>query len=61
MDAFLKEEVEFDMPDNVRSWKQSSKIQVQGNLAKKTTIRTLKLKDGKEETLEKTMEKKFEL
>jgi len=26
MDAFLKEEVEFDMPDNVRSWKQSSKI-----------------------------------
>ena len=61
MDAFLKEEVEFDMPDNVRSWKQSSKIQVQGNMAKKTTIRTLKLKDGKEETLEKTMEKKFEL
>jgi len=30
-------------------------------MAKKTTIRTLKLKDGKEETLEKTMEKKFEL
>lgn len=61
MDAFLKEEVEFEMPDNVRSWKQSSKIQVQGNIAKKTTVRTLKLKDGKEETLEKTMEKKFEL
>lgn len=26
MDAFLKEEVEFEMPDNVRSWKQNSKI-----------------------------------
>jgi hypothetical protein len=26
MDAFLKEEVEFDMPENVRSWKQNSKI-----------------------------------
>lgn len=61
MDEFLKEEVEFDMPDNVRSWKQSSKIQVQGNIAKKTTIRTLKLKDGTEKTLEKTLDKKFEL
>ena len=28
MDQFLKEDVEFDMPDNVRSWKQTSKIQV---------------------------------
>ena len=28
MDAFLKEEVIFEMPDNVRSWKQTSKIQV---------------------------------
>ena len=26
MDAFLKEEVVFEMPDNVRSWKQTSKI-----------------------------------
>lgn len=26
MDDFLKEEVEFDMPENVRSWKQNSKI-----------------------------------
>ena len=26
MDAFLKEEVEFEMPENVRSWKQNSKI-----------------------------------
>lgn len=61
MDAFLKEEVEFDMPDNVRSWKQNSKIQVQGNLAKKTTVRTLKMKDGTERVLDKTLERKFEL
>jgi len=61
MDSFLKEEVNFDMPDNVRSWKQNSKIQVQGNVAKKTTIRTLKLKDGTEKVLEQTQEKKFEL
>ncbi len=61
MDAFLKEEVEFEMPDNVRSWKQNSKIQVQGNLAKKTTVRVLKLKDGTEKSLEKTLERRFEL
>ena len=48
MDAFLKEEVEFEMPENVRSWKQNSKIQVQGNLAKKTVVRTLMMKDGTE-------------
>lgn len=61
MDAFLKEEVEFDMPENVRSWKQNSKIQVQGNLAKKTVVRTLMMKDGTEQTLDKTLERKFEL
>lgn len=61
MDSFLKEEVEFDMPDNVRSWKQNSKIQVQGNMAKKTTVRTLKMKDGTERVLDKTLERKFEL
>ena len=61
MDAFLKEDVEFDMPDEVRSWKQNSKIQVQGNIAKKTTIRTLKMKDGSEKNLEQTAERKFEL
>jgi len=26
MDAFLKEEVDFEMPEGVRSWKQNSKI-----------------------------------
>ncbi len=61
MDAFLKEEVEFAMPDGVRSWKQNSKIQVQGNLAKKTSVRTCKMKDGTEKVLDKTMEKMLEL
>lgn len=61
MDAFLKEDVEFEMPEDVRSWKQSSKIQVQGNTAKKTTIRTLKMKDGTERTLEKTDERVFQI
>ena len=28
MDEFLKEAVHFDMPDDVRSWKQNSKVQV---------------------------------
>lgn len=28
MDAFLKEDVDFEMPAGVRSWKQNSKIQV---------------------------------
>ena len=59
MDAFLKEDVEFEMPDDVRSWKQNSKIQVQGNVAKKTTVRVLKMKDGTDRNLEKTEEKKF--
>ena len=61
MDDFLKEEVDFEMPENVRSWKQNSKIQVQGNLAKKTIVRTLKMKDGTEKVLNKTLEKRFEL
>jgi len=61
MDQFLKEDVTFDMPDDVRSWKQNSKIQVQGNIAKKTTIRTLKMKNGSEEIKEKTEEKTFDL
>jgi hypothetical protein len=34
---------------------------VQGNLAKKTTIRTLKLKDGTEKILDKVIERVFEL
>jgi hypothetical protein len=34
---------------------------VQGNLAKKTTVRTMKMKDGTEKVLDKTMQKMLEL
>ena len=34
---------------------------MQGNLAKKTIVRTLKMKDGTEKVLNKTLEKRFEL
>ena len=62
MDVFLKEEVDFpEMPTEVRSWKQHSKIRVQGNNAKKTTVRTCKLKDGSEKVLEKTEERIFKV
>jgi hypothetical protein len=61
MDDFLHEEVEFEMPENVKSWKQNSKIQVQGNLAKKTIVRTLKMWDGTEKVLNKTFEKRLSM
>jgi hypothetical protein len=59
MDDFMKEEVEFQMPEDVRSWKQNSKIQVQGITAVKTTIRTLKMKDGSEKEVTKTETRTF--
>lgn len=47
MDAFLKEEAIFeDMPENVRSWKQHSKVSVQGGTAVKTVTRNCKMMDG---------------
>lgn len=62
MEEFLKELVDFeDMPRGVASWKQSSKIEVIGNKAKKITIRTLKMKDGTEDKLEKVDEREFNL
>ena len=59
MEEFLKEQVEFDMPPNVISWKQNSKVNVQGNKATKTITRTCKLKDGSEEVLTKTVSREF--
>lgn len=60
MEDFLKEQVEFEMPANVISWKQNSKVNVQGNKATKTVTRICKLKDGGEEQLEKTVSREFE-
>ena len=48
MEEFLKETVEFEMPNGVISWKQNSKVNVQGNQATKTVTRVCKLKDGTE-------------
>lgn len=61
MDEFLKEEVDFEseMPKDVRSWKQNSKVSVQGNKGAKTVTRTLKMKDGSEKVLTKTLNKEF--
>jgi hypothetical protein len=61
MNQFLKEGVTFEMPENVRSWYQKSKIQVSGHIGTKTTKRTLKMKDGSEMVLEKTEKKTFTL
>ena len=60
MDEFLKEEVEFpDMPQDIRGWKQNSKISVQGHRATKTVTRTCRLKDGQEKILRRDIEKEF--
>ncbi len=59
MDAFLKEEVEIEMPTGVRSWKQNSKVSVSGNKATKTVTRVCKMDDGTDKTLTKTVAKEF--
>ena len=59
MDAYLKENVDIEMPADVRSWKQNIKVHVKGNLASKTITRTCILKDGSEKVLQKTLNKEF--
>ena len=63
MNAFLKEEVDFqEMPtDLVKCWKQNSKVNVSGNAATKTVTRTCKMLDGSEKVLTKTLNKVFEI
>lgn len=51
MDAYLKETVEIEMPPDVRSWKQNTKVHVKGNQASKTITRTCILKDGSEKVI----------
>lgn len=62
MDAFLKEEVEFEemsqYPD-ILSWKQNAKVSVHGNHATKTVERLCKMKDGTEKKLTKVVERDF--
>ena len=54
MSEFLAKETEFEMPDDVRSWKQNAKITVDGRIATKVTWRDLVMKDGTPHRLEKT-------
>lgn len=62
MSDFMKEEVTFrDMPASYASWRQKSKISVDGTLATKTTTRSLKLKDGSEKKLTVTLERQLAL
>lgn len=62
LDTFLKEEVVFEnMPQDVLSWKQHTKITVVGDKATKITSRTLKMKNGIEKKIDKKSKKIFEL
>ena len=61
MAEFLKEEVDFEMPADVRSWKQKSKVNVKGQLATKVTTREIKFKNGNSDTLEKTETRNIDL
>lgn len=60
MNKFLKEQVEIEMPPDVRSWKQNTKVNVQGTKATKTITRTCKLKDGSEKVITKTLTREFQ-
>ena len=59
LDAFLREQVDLEMPTDVRSYKQNSKVHVHGSLATKTVTRTCILKDGSEKVLTKTIPREF--
>lgn len=59
MDSYLKETVDVEMPPDVRSWKQNTKVHVKGNIASKTVTRTCILKDGSERVITKTLNKEF--
>jgi hypothetical protein len=49
------------MPADIRSWKQNSKISVQGFRAVKTVTRSCRLKDGTEKVFTEVIEREFEL
>ena len=61
MREFLKEDVEFEMPPDVRSWKQKAKVNMKGQLATKITTRELKMKDGTNKELKKEETKVIDL
>ena len=64
MDAFMKtfmeETVYFEMPENWKSWKQSTETKIDGNLCTKTVNRTILFPDGTKKVLTVTKTKIFE-
>jgi hypothetical protein len=59
MDAFLKEEVQFEMPATAIKYKESKSIRVEGLKAFKTVTRTVTLKDETETELTQTVEREL--
>ena len=57
MKEFLKEDVDFEMPPNVRSWKQRANVNMKGQIASKVTTRELRMKDGTTKELKKEQTK----
>lgn len=47
------------MTTDVRSWKQNTKVNVQGTKATKTITRTCKMKDGSDKVFTKTVTREF--
>ena len=59
MQAFMKEDVQFDMPAGHTGWSQSVSVSVTGNVATKTVTRTINLEGGKSTALTVTQERTF--
>lgn len=55
----MQEIEEFDMPEGVVDWQDSSTVKFENGIARKTTRRTLKLNDGTEQVLEKVTEREI--
>ena len=59
MKEFMDKEVHFNMPKEIRSWKQNAKVSVEGKIATKYTWRELIMKDGTTKKLENTEQTEF--
>ena len=47
------------MPSGVKTWKQNSKVSVDGNVATRVITRTCQMKDGTTKVVVKTFTKEF--
>lgn len=53
MKAFMAEPVDWENPPGVKSWSESTKVQMKGNKVIKIVTRTYKMKDGSTQVKEK--------